>query len=71
MSVVFEVVTPTVKFVFEIAVWDNFGKFEADLGFSSGLELFFAVEARLFIHFSTPLDSDMNFCPKPSFLKYS
>ena len=53
MSVVVEVVTPTVKSVFEIAVWDNFGKFETESCFSVGLELFFALEGRLSIHFLT------------------
>ena len=51
MSEVVEVVTPTV--VFEIAVWDNFGKFETESCFSVGLELFFALEGRLSIHFLT------------------
>ena len=68
MSVVVEVLSPSVKFVFEIAVWDNFGKFEAESIFSVGLELFFAVEARLSINLSTPLDSDIFFCLKPCFL---
>ena len=62
VTLVVEVVTPTVESGFEIAVWDNFGKFEAESGFSDGLELFFAVEASISINFSTPLASDIDFC---------
>ena len=47
MSVGFEVMIPTVKFVFMIAVCDNFGKVKAEVGFSVCLESFFPVEALL------------------------
>ena len=47
MSVGFEVMIPTVKFVLEIPVCDDFGKFKAEVGFSVGLESFFPVETLL------------------------
>ena len=47
MSVGFEVMIPTVKSVFMIAVCDDFGKFKAEAGFSVGLESFFPVETLL------------------------
>ena len=71
MSVFVDFLATSVKSVFEIAVWDKFGTFKAGSGFSVGLELFFAVEAKRSINFSTPIDSDIFFCSKPFFLKCS
>ena len=47
MSVGFEVMIPTVKSVFMIAVCDDFVKFKAEAGFTVGLESFFPVESFL------------------------